>query len=209
MGLEKLNYYQILEVPPEASQEDIYSAYQKAQRTYSLSNPDLFQIFSQQEAKAWLELIDEAYSVIGSPNSRRVYDMEFRATLPHHDFIETSPPPPTPETREKPLPPGYSRTPMGEYGVSEAFEKIIQKQDVFDGPFLKKVREYKNIDLMAFSQFTCIIPRYLNAIENNNFSALPAAVFVRGYIIQYCDILGLKQEKVLPSFMTLLKNGQK
>ena len=53
------------------------------------------------------------------------------------------------------------------------------------------MRKYKKVKLEDFSQQTCISIRYLYAIENNNYNALPAAVFVRGYIHQYCKTLNL------------------
>ena len=202
MGPETLDYYQILEVTPQADQEEIYSAYQKAQATYSLSNPEIFKIFSQEEAVAWMDLIEEAYSVIGSPNSRRIYDRDHLSALPSMELSDTE------ATIEEPDEPqeGFARTKVSEYRIQETMENAIEKQEVFDGLFLKKIREYKNIDLTDFSKHTCIAIRHLYAIENNNFSVLPAAVFVRGYIIQYCRILSLDEKKVVSSFMSLLNN---
>jgi len=209
MGLETLDYYAVLEIAPQASQDDIYSAYQKARTTYSLDNPDIFKIFSHSEALAWLEIIDEAYSVIGSPNSRRVYDHEKQSggasTLPSlelSDDEEES----AKLADEKPLPEGFGSTSISQFPILKAMEELIEKQEVFDGLFLKKVREYKKIELTDFSEHTCIAIRHLYAIENNNFSVLPAAVFVRGYIIQYCRILDLDQKKVVTSFMSLFSN---
>ncbi len=213
MNLETIDYYAVLEVAPEATQEVIFSAYQKAQQTYSLHNPEIYKIFSPHEASAWVELIEEAYSVIGSPNSRRQYDIEnkgvFQPHLPSFDFQESSLAGQTSSTdkAELPLPPGYGETKISQYPISQTMEDMIEKQDVFDGLLLKKIREYKKIDLTDFSKLTCIAIRHLYAIENNNFSVLPAAVFVRGYIIQYCRMLDLDENKVVSSFMSLLNNG--
>jgi curved DNA-binding protein CbpA len=201
MSLESLDYYAVLEIAPSASQDDIFKAYKQAQATYSLENSEIYKIFSYSEAVAWNELIEEAYSVIGSPNARRVYDTEKQRILLnkfHH--------PSTPEIIETPLPAGHHKTPISQYEVSKTMEELIEKQDVFDGLFLKKIREYKNIELPDFSNHTCIAIRHLYAIENNNFSVLPAAVFVRGYIIQYCRVLGLDETKVVSSFMALFNN---
>ena len=204
MGPETLDYYKILEVSPEADQEQIYFAYQRAQTTYSLSNPDIFKVFSQDEALAWLDLIEEAYAIIGSPNSRRVYDQEQRDTTDTPSLqLDTEA---TPSAQETNLPEGHGTTRVSQYLISPVMEANIEKQEVFDGLFLKKIREYKNIALTDFSKITCIAIRHLYAIENNNFSVLPAPVFVRGYIIQYCRILDLDEKKVVSSFMSLLKN---
>ncbi len=209
MNTEILNYYEILEVSPSASQEIIYNAYKQAQETFSLRNTQIFNVFSEDEAKAWLDMIEEAYMVIGSPNSRRQYDQELsekiRPSLPNlaleqaEDIDIISEPQTVPE--------GFAATKFSQYEIKKEMEDLIASQDLFDGLFLKKIREYKNIGLNQFSQITCIAIRHLYAIENNNFSVLPASVFVRGYIIQYCRILELDEDKVLPSFMSILKNG--
>ena len=192
------NYYNVLEIDPSASQEEIYDAYKKAKATFSLDSPDLYKIFTYQEAMDWIDLIEEAYAIIGHPNTRRVYDRE-------KEYQKKPTPKNQAQTDIAPeIPDGYHTTPLSQYKMDVKMEEFIQNQEIYDGLLLKKVREYKKIDLDSFSKYTCIAIRHLYAIENNNFSVLPAPVFVRGYIIQYCRVLGLDQEKVVSSFMTLL-----
>jgi curved DNA-binding protein CbpA len=213
MSTEALNYYEILDVPPTADQHRIFKAYKEAQETFSLNNTQLFNVFSEEEAQDWLDLIEEAYRVIGSPNARREYDLELQdkinPALPGFEITDRKDAKPvaTNSLSETPLPEGFARTKLSQYEVKSKMEELIASQDLFDGLFLKKVREYKNIGLNQFSQATCIAIRHLYAIENNNFSVLPASVFVRGYIIQYCRILDLDEGKVVPSFMSILKNA--
>ena len=210
MSTNILNYYEVLDVATDASQDNIYKAYQSAQITFSLSNSEIFKVFSKAEANDWLELIEEAYSIIGSPNTRRIYDKELGINFSNLPSLELEN---TQTSSEKTLDTlgagvdGYSSTPISQYKINKSMEEIIENQELFDGLFLKKVREYKNIDLTDFSKKTCIAIRHLYAIENNNFSVLPAAVFVRGYIIQYCRLLGLDEKKVLSSFIPLLKDA--
>jgi curved DNA-binding protein CbpA len=202
---ESYNYYQILDVAPSACQQTIHQAYHEAKRAYSPSNPDLYQFFSQQEASEWIDLIEEAYAVIGHPNTRRDYDREL--DLSRHRFVEAQPNlNPTQNQVTQELPEGYGKTSVSQYELDPKMEEMIRDQESCDGLFLKKVRTYKNIDLNQFSQLTCIAIRHLYAIENNNFSVLPAPVFVRGYIIQYCRILELDEEILVPSFMSLLNS---
>lgn len=45
------------------------------------------------------------------------------------------------------------------------------------------------------------LPRHtLRALEADDYAALPALVYVRGYLRAYCDILGLRQSPVLACF---------
>ncbi|HOF65977.1 MAG TPA: J domain-containing protein [Candidatus Fermentibacter daniensis] len=64
------DYYQILGVPRSASREDIEKAYFDLARTL---HPDI--AGGGPEATARFMLINEAYQVIGSPSSRREYDL--------------------------------------------------------------------------------------------------------------------------------------
>lgn len=208
MVRESYNYYQVLDVPPEANQQHIHQAYHEAKRTYSPNNPDIFHYFKPEEIRDWVDLIEEAYAVIGHPNTRRDYDRELSFSHKPPNNPQDTPQIPTTPTHQAPLPEGYKSTPVSTYKVDKKMEEMIAHHEPVDGLFLKKVRIYKNIELTEFSRVTCIAVRHLYAIENNNFSVLPAPVFVRGYIIQYCRILDLEQNRVLPKFMSLLCNDQ-
>ncbi|MCJ8275939.1 MAG: helix-turn-helix domain-containing protein [Bdellovibrionales bacterium] len=202
------NYYEVLDVPNTAPQSQIYDAYLKAKETYSLSNPKIFDVFNAEEANAWLQIIEEAYSIVGHPNTRRIYDQELNVTIPNVTIDAPAQGQVSDALTQDNIPEGHGQTPISVYPLDQSMEDLIEKQDIYDGLFLKKIRNYKKIDLQSFSQKTCIAIRHLYAIENNNFSVLPAAVFVRGYIIQYCRLLDLPEKQVVTSFMSLLSNEQ-
>lgn len=212
MDRRSWNYYEVLDVSPQASQDIIYHAYKEAKKTFSPSSPGLLNIFTREEAYEWLNTIEEAYSVVGHPSSRRVYDEKLKFLFfndtKNIDFIDGSLKKADPNPKEKKPVEGFAYTRISRYKINEDMERIISTQSHFDGIFLKKIREYKNIKLPDFSAITCITMAYLGAIEKNNYSRLPAPVFVRGYIIQYCHILDLNESKVVPYYISLLKNGQ-
>jgi curved DNA-binding protein len=62
------NFYQILGVPPDASQDDIQRAYRKLARTY---HPD---VNKDPEAEDRFKEVSEAYDVLSDPDTRRRYD---------------------------------------------------------------------------------------------------------------------------------------
>lgn len=72
------NYYEVLEVPEDAPQTEVHRAYQLAKATYSQDNPALYSMFSPEEARELLRLIEEAYSVLGNPGLRKQYDLGLR-----------------------------------------------------------------------------------------------------------------------------------
>jgi cytoskeletal protein RodZ len=65
------------------------------------------------------------------------------------------------------------------------------------GEWLKRQREVREISLREVSDTTKINLRYLEALEDNRFSALPAPVFARGFLREYARFVGLDPDEVL------------
>lgn len=105
------------------------------------------------------------------------------------------------------VPAGFARSRVSVYEVNNAIEEEIKKQTQFDGAFLKKIRQYKNINIDQMSKETRISRSYLVAIEAEDFEALPAPVFLRGFIIQYARVLGINENLAASSYMSRVKKG--
>jgi cytoskeleton protein RodZ len=52
------------------------------------------------------------------------------------------------------------------------------------------MREHRGVSLDEVARLTRVAPRYLEALEADDLSGLPAPVFVRGFIRAYCHALG-------------------
>jgi cytoskeletal protein RodZ len=59
------------------------------------------------------------------------------------------------------------------------------------GSVLKEERLHQNLNREEISRLTCIAPRFIEAIEQDDFSRLPAIVFARSFVRQYSQVLGL------------------
>ena len=60
------------------------------------------------------------------------------------------------------------------------------------GAILKQEREAKKITLEQVEEATKIRRKYLEAIENENFSVLPGEVYIKGFVTAYLKYLGIK-----------------
>jgi curved DNA-binding protein CbpA len=196
----KHNYYEILEVPQSATQHDIAVAYEKAKRTYSTQNPALNTIFSAEEAQMLRSMIDEAFTVLGNQTYRNIY--EKRRQSKHYseseltiEAIKSASLELFPEFQKK------AQDKAVDHAIDSEFEKEISTKKDWLGIDLQKVREYKNISIETMHEKTKINPWYLTAIEKMDVVNLPAAVFVRGYVIQMARLMNLKDLVVADSYM--------
>ena len=92
-----------------------------------------------------------------------------------------------------------------DYVQNSALEKEIVETTEFTGEFLKKIREYKSVDLERLSDMTKVSRLYLQGIESEDFDKLPAAVYVRGFVFQYAKSLRLKPDIVANSYLARMK----
>ncbi len=72
------------------------------------------------------------------------------------------------------------------------------------GNVLRPERENQNLSLKDIAQKLKINVEYLKAIEDDNYSLLPAEVFTKAYLRIYAETLGLDSKHIL----TLYKNRQ-
>ena len=92
-----------------------------------------------------------------------------------------------------------------DYVVNATFENEIEDATEFTGEFLRKIREYKSVDLERLSDMTKVSRLYLQGIESEDYDKLPAPVYVRGFVFQYAKCLKLKPEIVANSFVARMK----
>lgn len=210
-------YYELLDISPSASSEEIQQAYRAAKDTYSPESPALYSMFSKEEAMQINLLIDEAYKTLSHHARRREYDQNLREG--HFEVFQDKTMQPqssqekpslkyTPindDTKESCAKQGIGITRFGKYTLNPVFEDEIKNQEIFDGTFLKKIREYKRVELDLISEHLKISKHHFIAIENNDFDSLPVIVFVKNYIKQYAEVLELDAKKVSDSYIRILK----
>ena len=68
------------------------------------------------------------------------------------------------------------------------------------GESLRKERILRGITLEEISQHTKVHLRFLEAIENDDLSVLPAKAFAKGFLRSYARMVGLDEEFVITNF---------
>jgi len=223
------SYYEILEIPVKASYETIHQGYIAAKNAYSGDSLALYSLLGKDECDYILSLIDEAYTVLSDPEKRRLYD--------HARGFSTENPNPQPSNVKFSAPPAYHRssaymTPAAEafdsqessenalqklvanrryalqFQVNTEMDQKIEQTTEFTGALLKEIREYKNVDILRMAEMTKVSRTYLLGIENEDFTNLPAVVYVRGFVYQYAKCLKLNPDLVASSYVYRLKKAR-
>jgi hypothetical protein len=68
------------------------------------------------------------------------------------------------------------------------------------GPTLREARKRREIEISAVEEATRIRPRFLRAIENEEWDVLPGGVYTRGFIRTYAAYLGLDGERLAEDY---------
>ncbi|MEQ2129263.1 helix-turn-helix domain-containing protein [Caldanaerobacter subterraneus] len=76
------------------------------------------------------------------------------------------------------------------------------------GEFLKSERLKKGMTLEEIQEITKIRTRYLKAIEDGDFSVMPAMVYAKGFVKSYAEALGLDGNEIVKKYEHLFKEKE-
>lgn len=174
------SHHDLLEVDRGATDEEIRRAYKRVKEIYAQDSLACYGLFDPRELSALRVRLDEAYDVLLDPLRRRPYELSVFPREP--DPNERAAPDPA---DAEPMPPAPEITPETE----------------FNGPLLRAVRESQGMDLRDISQRTKIGVVHLKALEDDDFPALPALVYVRGFVSEFAKVLRLDSAQVSRSYI--------
>ncbi len=84
-----------------------------------------------------------------------------------------------------------------------------QTPSVSFGECLRRERELRRISLRDVSEATKINIRYLEALERNEFTFLPAGAFTRGFIRSYARFIGADENELVNAYLYELARQEK
>jgi cytoskeletal protein RodZ len=68
------------------------------------------------------------------------------------------------------------------------------------GDQLRKAREERGIDIKSISKETNIAPKYIEALENNDYDKFPSETYLLGFLRSYGNYLNIDDEKLLQHY---------
>jgi flagellar biosynthesis protein FlhG len=187
---EEQTYYEILETEPGVSDEEVRRAYRAIKDIYASGSLVISGLYEEHELAELHARVNAAHDTLFAPDRRRLYDL----ALPEADLARAV----------RAAASGGRRPPAP---LSAAEERIETSEIALDpeaeitGEYLRKVRQTRGIELSDISQRSKISERYLRAIEEERFSDMPAAVYVRGYVMEYARALRMDAHRVTESYL--------
>ena len=187
------SHYELLEVPPTASFEDIRRANRRIRDIYGAESIAISGLYDPASLEAVHRRLDLAYTTLMDAAKRKDYDMEL--------FPDGVPMPIAPPSLTEPI------AQRAAVKVDEVAQTIrppmpeLSPQTVFSGPLLRQIREAVGVELREIAERSKIGMAYLHALEGEVFAKLPAAVYVRGFLAEYARALGLDVERVKQTYL--------
>jgi len=207
--IEDLNYYELLEINTDASSQDIHRAYERIRKTYEPNSIALYSLFSAEETSSINQRIEDAYRTLVYEEPRKRYDALLRQS--HERPVPVALPPAEKRYQAQPLQPSLPLETDNRYLKSaEPAPAVVMTTTPlplpstiteFTGSVLKILREQRNITARTIADMTKLGMRYVEFIEAENFSKLPARPYLRGFMVLYAKALGYEPERLVNDYM--------
>jgi flagellar biosynthesis protein FlhG len=185
------DHYALLELPRDATHEEVERAYRMACTTWADGSLAAYSVADDVTLAELRERVEQAYRVLGDVEARSAYDesldpVEVAENLePELVFDEEEA---VPASAELPA-------------EIDDFEDLSGPDEGrWSGAALRRTRLARGIELGQITEITKVNPLYLRCIEEERFEALPAPVYVRGFVGAYARCLGLDPERVATDF---------
>ncbi len=188
------DYYETLDVPRSAGCDEIERAYRLACDTYCEDSLAGYPVFEMGDVELLRERIEVAYRILVDPETRRAYDVELSAQP-----VEA---PPVLRSASEPSFEGEPVRPAASVlAPLDTLDELEEGEGEWTGARLRRARLRQGIELDEITKITKVNPTYLAFIEDERFDGLPAAVYVRGFVVGYATCLGLDAKRVAASYL--------
>ena len=212
--IEDLNFYELLEVDPSATTQEVYRAYDRVKKVYDPNSVALYSLFTPDETAMLRQKIDEAYRTLSNDKNRKQYDTFLRE---RHELPEPEPLPLAAhrQQRQIPVPQVIVGEPLEEDAARPAEplprpappppREQIRPAPIavteFTGATIRAIRENAGLSVRDVAGITKISERYLGYIEREAFEKLPARAYLRGFLLQYAKVLGAEPERMAEDYL--------
>jgi|GEM_PF-844833 len=214
-------FYETLNVEPNATKMAIREAYLRLKNTFGSGNAALYSLMSEEESRANIALIDEAYRVLNDETRRAEYDRSLGLDWEHRNARLSG----IPGAQRIAIADEHFANDQDANGLSldqstrssqviqttrstlaivkttadnarnEAMQArvtaLIAEGDPGDGDLYRRIREAIGVSEHEMQERTKVSVEYMRAIESNRFERLPQSVYVKGFLRSYFKYLAV------------------
>ncbi len=187
-------FYELLEVPPAATPEEIERAWDRARSLYGPGSLAAYALLTPEVAEALARRIDEAFEVLLDPASRAAYDASLPPDEPRGGRPAPEAPPPA---QQAPAPAPPPPPPPAE--VHRPF--VPPEGAAWTGELIRQAREARGMSVAQLSERTKLSRLHIEAVEAERFDQLPVPVYLRGIVLCIARELRLDGQKVARAYL--------
>ncbi len=200
--LGELNAYELLEISFNATVKDIQAAYARLLEPYLETSPLTLSLYTKEEREAIRDRFEDAYKLLITSGLRQRYDEDLIAKghMSADQRVAEYGEPASEGAHPAPPAAGASIEDTHSKAVRN-LEAVLEEIRTFDGKALKRVREAKGISVAEIVSETNIRSWYIECIEAERFDALPAFIYLKGFLKQLAQYLGLDPQRVLADYI--------
>ncbi len=208
--LSDLDHYEVLEISPDASPDEVERAYHVARSAYAEGSLATYSVFGERDTEALRHRIELAWRTLGDPQARRAYDLDrsggelAAAAAPDEADPLLEAVARRLESQERPAIPRPQAVALAAPAAALMPLREADREEVegdCDGERLRRARIKQGLELAQVAAITKINPMHLRAIECDAIDQLPAAVYVHGFVKAYARCVGLDPAAAASSYM--------
>jgi curved DNA-binding protein CbpA len=210
-SFEGQDFYQILQISPDASLSEIKQAYRDALDMYEEDSLATLSLFSDNQRAELLKDIETAFLTLIDDEKRAVYNQMLVSTG-QVDVVDLS------KASQKKLATLFhsnsaSKTDnlnrwvkkkSSEPEIKTVIDEITSKELV-SGRDLKRLREALGIEISEIYEITKISSTNITLIEQNCLEELPAEIYLKFYLKSYAEILQIDPQRVVDGYMKYIE----
>ncbi len=205
--IESQTYYEILDIPVQATPFEIRQAYKSALAIYNEDSLATYSFFSEHEREGVLKRIEEAFLILTDEDKRAVYDRQLihdgkiaSTAVEEKEKKKTVPLFQTKNVVEKNALFQRIQDRIRETDVKGIAEEILSK-DLISGSDLRHLRESVGIGIEEIYEVTRITASTLKAIEQDEYDKLPTDIYLKNFLKSYAEMLQVDPEKIATGYM--------
>ena len=206
------NYYEILEIQPDASPFEIQRAFEETFELYQSDSSVSYSFFPEDERKEILRCLEEAYLHLIHADSRTAYDRSLiekglmeegkqfqnrsKAPIPLYQYM-------TRHIGGSPSSP-HASLDQPDNSALPIVEELLEK-GALSGRDLRSIRVAIGVSLEMIEKESKIKISMLKAIEEDDYERFPPLAYLKGFIKLYARCLQLDDDRIVNAYLRHMK----